>query len=463
MRAQSPSFAVGGLLARRPVEAPRGQPARLALFRRLPHAPAYNPLRPVQVEGDDVRNRRPLTAGSSAAPHIGRRPRPARRSFAKAATPSRLWSAMAATIAVVYPHMNAVGGDGFWLLREPSGEVRYIEACGVAGSRADRFAFYRDRGHDVIPARGPLAALTTPAAVDGWRARARSLADRRRPAAAQVLLSEAVRHARDGFAVSPCQGRTVPKLYRRRHRRARLRRRLHARRQAALGAAKRSRSRALADTLEHIGRAGPARLLRGRRRARDRRRPRPHRRAGDARGPREPRRPAAAAARGPAEGRRVFNSQPPTQGLASLMILGILERLGVDVRRGRGVRPRCRRGDQARLPHARPHVRRLRPDARRPARLPDAARARPRGGRDRPRPRRALPDAGVRRGRHHLDGRDRRQGQGGQLHPVHLLGIRLRLRAAGDRRSDAEPRRGLLARSGGARTRSRRAASRSTR
>ncbi|HYA74684.1 MAG TPA: gamma-glutamyltransferase, partial [Roseiarcus sp.] len=23
--------------------------------------------------------------------------------------------AMAATIAVVYPHMNAIGGDGFWL------------------------------------------------------------------------------------------------------------------------------------------------------------------------------------------------------------------------------------------------------------------------------------------------------------------------------------------------------------
>jgi gamma-glutamyltranspeptidase len=26
--------------------------------------------------------------------------------------------AMAATIAAVYPHMNHVGGDGFWLVRE---------------------------------------------------------------------------------------------------------------------------------------------------------------------------------------------------------------------------------------------------------------------------------------------------------------------------------------------------------
>ena len=31
---------------------------------------------------------------------------------------------MAATIAVVYPHMNAIGGDGFWLVREPGGRVR---------------------------------------------------------------------------------------------------------------------------------------------------------------------------------------------------------------------------------------------------------------------------------------------------------------------------------------------------
>jgi gamma-glutamyltranspeptidase len=42
--------------------------------------------------------------------------------------------AMAATIAVVYPHMNAIGGDGFWLVREPGGRVRSILACGPAAS-----------------------------------------------------------------------------------------------------------------------------------------------------------------------------------------------------------------------------------------------------------------------------------------------------------------------------------------
>ena len=34
--------------------------------------------------------------------------------------------AMAATIAVVYPHMNHIGGDGFWLVREPSGRKSVV-------------------------------------------------------------------------------------------------------------------------------------------------------------------------------------------------------------------------------------------------------------------------------------------------------------------------------------------------
>src|SRR5579883_2715295 len=67
--------------------------------------------------------------------------------------------AMAATIAVVYPHMNGIGGDSFWLIRDPSGRVRYIEACGPAGSRATS-AFYWERGFETIPARGAGAALT---------------------------------------------------------------------------------------------------------------------------------------------------------------------------------------------------------------------------------------------------------------------------------------------------------------
>jgi len=76
--------------------------------------------------------------------------------------------AMAASIAVVYPHMNHLGGDGFWLIREPSGRVRALMGAGPAGAKATQ-RFYRDAGYDEIPARGPLAALTVPG--DGARTR----------------------------------------------------------------------------------------------------------------------------------------------------------------------------------------------------------------------------------------------------------------------------------------------------
>src|SRR3984957_11411785 len=61
--------------------------------------------------------------------------------------------AMAAAIAAVYPHMNHVGGDGFFLVRECSGRVRALMAAGRAGADA-RIELYRE--HEAIPARGPL-------------------------------------------------------------------------------------------------------------------------------------------------------------------------------------------------------------------------------------------------------------------------------------------------------------------
>ena len=37
----------------------------------------------------------------------------------------------AATIAVVYPHMNSIGGDGFWIISEPGQAPLSIDACGA--------------------------------------------------------------------------------------------------------------------------------------------------------------------------------------------------------------------------------------------------------------------------------------------------------------------------------------------
>jgi oxamate amidohydrolase len=120
--------------------------------------------------------------------------------------------AMAAAIAAVYPHMNHVGGDGFFLVRERSGRVRALMAAGRAGTNA-RIELYREEGYDTIPPRGPLAALTAPGAVAGWSLAldAAKAAGGRMPLGA--LLEAAIRHARDGYTVSASQARlTAEKL-----------------------------------------------------------------------------------------------------------------------------------------------------------------------------------------------------------------------------------------------------------
>lgn len=114
--------------------------------------------------------------------------------------------AAAATIAVVYPHMNSLGGDNFWLIYNArERRVRALLACGTAGA-ACTIAAYRDAGHSEIPRRGPLAANTVPGAVDGWGEAydyARAALAGRQPFAA--LLADAIHYADSGFPVTPSQ------------------------------------------------------------------------------------------------------------------------------------------------------------------------------------------------------------------------------------------------------------------
>ena len=42
----------------------------------------------------------------------------------------------AASIAVVYPHMNSIGGDAFWLIHIQGQSVRAIDACGASATAA---------------------------------------------------------------------------------------------------------------------------------------------------------------------------------------------------------------------------------------------------------------------------------------------------------------------------------------
>jgi gamma-glutamyltranspeptidase/glutathione hydrolase len=78
--------------------------------------------------------------------------------------------ATSAALAVAYPQNTSVGGDLFALVWEAkSGRVHALNASGRAAALAT-IDFYRQRGCEEIPARGPLAALTVPGAVSGWSA-----------------------------------------------------------------------------------------------------------------------------------------------------------------------------------------------------------------------------------------------------------------------------------------------------
>jgi gamma-glutamyltranspeptidase len=112
--------------------------------------------------------------------------------------------AMAAAIAAVYPHMNHLGGDGFWLIHEPGGRLRAIMAAGPAGLQAMP-ELYRD--YETIPARGPLAALTVPGAVGGWALALEAAKSCGGKMPLDVLFAPAIAKARGGYAVTRSQMR----------------------------------------------------------------------------------------------------------------------------------------------------------------------------------------------------------------------------------------------------------------
>lgn len=119
--------------------------------------------------------------------------------------------AAAATIAVVYPHMNGLGGDGFWLIVPPQGDPVAIDASGAAGSLAD-FSFYENAA--TIPHRGPKAALTVAGTVSGW-AEALEVSAEFGGSAMPVsrLLADAIRYAADGIPVTHSQASATQSKY----------------------------------------------------------------------------------------------------------------------------------------------------------------------------------------------------------------------------------------------------------
>src|SRR5271163_4812067 len=112
--------------------------------------------------------------------------------------------AMAASIVAVYPHMTHIGGDGFWLIRLPSGRLRTIMAPGPAALQA-KPELYRD--YETIPTRGPLAALTVPGAIGGWILALQAAKAARGKMPLNVLLAPAIAQARNGYVVTRSQTR----------------------------------------------------------------------------------------------------------------------------------------------------------------------------------------------------------------------------------------------------------------
>lgn len=241
--------------------------------------------------------------------------------------------AAASTISVVYPHMNGLGGDGFWLISTPDRRVPLaINAVGAAAGAADE-AFYRRQGLTAIPTRGPLAANTVAGTVSGWQAALAVSADWGGTLPLERLLEPATSYARDGFPASDGQCR------------------LTAEKRAELdavpgwadtflpgGAVPQPgaifKQPALAETLAQLARAGLDDFYRGglaRNIAADLARAGSPL-SGDDLSAQQAVRNEPLSVR--LRAGNVYNVTPPSQGLASLIILGLFDRLGCEEAEG---------------------------------------------------------------------------------------------------------------------------------
>ncbi|MFT4097965.1 MAG: gamma-glutamyltransferase family protein [Rhodoblastus sp.] len=235
--------------------------------------------------------------------------------------------AMGACLAVVYPHMTAIGGDGFWLISKDGAAPVAIDACGAAGGAAAE-TFYVSRGMLAVPQRGPFAANTVAGAVSGWGEALKLGGELGGRLPMSRLMEDAVFHAQNGFEVTTSQEETTaakatelaaaPGFAP-----------VYLAQGAAPAAGSHMRLPALARTLKRIGDFGARDFYDGalaRDIAADLARIGAPVGADDlARHRAQRRTPLSVDVRGA----RLFNFPPPTQGLASLMILALFDRLGV--------------------------------------------------------------------------------------------------------------------------------------
>lgn len=104
-----------------------------------------------------------------------------------------------AVLAVTAPHLCGMGGDLFALVHDPdAASPAALNASGRAGTHADPEKL-RERGLNVMPYRGDVAAVTVPGCVDGWCALHARFG--RLPIA--DVVAPAIAYAERGFPASP--------------------------------------------------------------------------------------------------------------------------------------------------------------------------------------------------------------------------------------------------------------------
>ncbi|RCW69834.1 gamma-glutamyltranspeptidase/glutathione hydrolase [Saliterribacillus persicus] len=114
--------------------------------------------------------------------------------------------AIASTLSVVYPHMNGLGGDNFWLIyNQNEKELKGLNASGRAGGKAS-IPYYKERGFLKIPERGGLSANTVPGALSGW-VEAYHYAEEAMDQSFswEKLLEDAIDYAENGFPITDSQ------------------------------------------------------------------------------------------------------------------------------------------------------------------------------------------------------------------------------------------------------------------
>ncbi|MEM9725215.1 MAG: gamma-glutamyltransferase [Pseudomonadota bacterium] len=268
-------------------------------------------------------------AGLVTAPHA-RAAEAGARVLAEGGDAVEAMIAAAAVCAVVYPHMNGLGGDGFWLIAPADGAPIGLQACGPAAALATR-EFYADQsaGHTALPTRGGPAALTVAGAVAGWAA-AQRLSQHRLGGRIpwSRLLEEAVLLAEEGAPVSRSEAAAAARHWDalalqpgwRAH---------FAEPSGPPNEGAQRRQPQLAATLRRLVEAGAADFYRGdlaRRLAAGLEAIGSPLRLADFEGfePTQVRPLSIALGAG-----RVHNLPPPTQGVASLMILALMDRMAL--------------------------------------------------------------------------------------------------------------------------------------